>query len=83
MAKGGACMAKGGGHARKGRGHAWQKGGGMHGRRGGHCSGRYPSYWNAFLYLVEFIYLDEDYERTRMNLCMLLSLPLIATIGKA
>ena len=22
--------------------------GGMHGRRDGHCSGRYASYWNAF-----------------------------------
>ena len=24
--------------------------GGMHGRRNGHCSGRYASYWNAFLF---------------------------------
>ena len=24
--------------------------GGMHGRRDGHCSGRYASYWNAFLF---------------------------------
>ena len=24
-------------------------GGGVHGRRDGHCSGRYASYWNAFL----------------------------------
>ena len=23
--------------------------GGVHGRRDGHCSGRYASYWNAFL----------------------------------
>ena len=23
--------------------------GGMHGRRDGHCNGRYASYWNAFL----------------------------------
>ena len=29
-------------------GHAWL-GGGMHGRRDGHCSGWYASYWNAFL----------------------------------
>ena len=28
---------------------AWQ--GGMRGRRDGHCSGRYASYWNAFLLL--------------------------------
>ena len=55
----GACMA-GGMH---GRGHAWWgacivggmhgkggvHGGGMHGRRDGHCSRRYTSYWNAFL----------------------------------
>ena len=27
-------------------GHAWQG----WGRRDGHCSGRYASYWNAFLY---------------------------------
>ena len=25
------------------------KGGGVRGRRDGHCSGRYASYWNAFL----------------------------------
>ena len=41
-------------------GHAWQgacvaggmcgRGGGMHGRRDSHCSGRYASYWNAFLF---------------------------------
>ena len=34
-------------------GDAWQEGvcmvGGMRGRRDGHCSGRYASYWNAFL----------------------------------
>ena len=24
--------------------------GGVHGRRDGHCSGRYASYWNAFLF---------------------------------
>ena len=56
------------GHAWQGvfvaRGHAWQ--GGMHGRGAcmagghawqgvcmvGHCSGRYTSYWNAFLLLA-------------------------------
>ena len=45
----GACMAGGmcGGGVH-GRGHAWQ--GGMHGRRDGHCSRWYASYWNAFLF---------------------------------
>ena len=28
--------------------------GGVHGRRHGHCSGRYPSYWNAFLLIYCF-----------------------------
>ena len=51
---GGACMA-GGMYGE----HVWQRGdmhcaggrgwGGMHDRRNGHCSGRYASYWNAFL----------------------------------
>ena len=27
--------------------------GGMHGRRDGHCSGRYTSYWNAFLWSMK------------------------------
>ena len=36
----GACMA-GGVHGR-----------GMRGRRDGHCSGRYASYWNAFLFTM-------------------------------
>ena len=26
-----------------------RRGGGMRGRRDGHCNGRYASYWNAFL----------------------------------
>ena len=42
----------GGGHAWWGAcvvgGCAWQEGG-MHCVRDGHCSGRYASYWNAFL----------------------------------
>ena len=42
----GACVARGR--------RAWQVGacvaGGMRGRRDGHCSRRYASYWNAFLY---------------------------------
>ena len=29
-----------------GGGRVWQ---GVHGRRNGHCRGRYASYWNAFL----------------------------------
>ena len=37
-------MAKGGMHDEGGR--LWQ---GVRGRRDGHCSGRYASYWNAFL----------------------------------
>ena len=32
-----------------GRGRACMVGGGMYGRRDGCCSGRYASYWNAFL----------------------------------
>ena len=28
--------------------------GGMRGRRDGHCSGRYASYWNAFLLGVNY-----------------------------
>ena len=32
-----------------GRGICMQ--GGMRGRRNDHCSGRYASYWNAFLFL--------------------------------
>ena len=45
-----------------GGGHVWQgvcmaggcvAKGGMRGRRDGHCSGRYASYWNAFLSKVK------------------------------
>ena len=42
---GGGIHGKGGVH---GRGACVV--GGMHGRRDGHCSGRYASYWNAFLF---------------------------------
>ena len=28
------------------------KAGGVHGRRDGHYSGRYASYWNAFLFFI-------------------------------
>ena len=53
----GMCMAEVG---MCGRGHAWQRG--MHGRglcmaggrRDGHYSGRYASYWNAFLFQFSF-----------------------------
>ena len=44
------CVWQGGMH---GRGHVWWGHawlGGMCGRRDGHCSGRYASYWNAFLW---------------------------------
>ena len=58
---GGACMVGGmHGGGMHGGGHAWQGGracmagemataGGMCGRRDGHCSERYASYWNAYL----------------------------------
>ena len=42
---GGVCMA-GGMHGR-----VVCMAEGVHGRRDGHCSGRYASYWNAFLFL--------------------------------
>ena len=44
----GACMADGGMYG-KGGVHGM---GGMCGRRDGHCSGQYASYWNAFLWLL-------------------------------
>ena len=51
------CSQVGGMHARgacvpRGWGHAYLGGyvaGGVRGMRDGHCSGRYASYWNAFL----------------------------------
>ena len=45
----GACVARG----VRGRRPcmAWGEGGGVRGRRDGQCSGRYASYWNAFLLL--------------------------------
>ena len=49
--KGGVC-GKGDMH---GRGGTCVAGGGMHGRRDGHCSGRYASYWNAFLFRKDFV----------------------------
>ena len=41
----GACVAEGACMARGVRGK-----GAVHGRRDGHCSGQYASYWNAFLF---------------------------------
>ena len=41
-----ACVARG-----ACGGCVWQ--GGMCGRRDGHCSGRYTSYWNVFLFTME------------------------------
>ena len=52
---------RGWGHARQrgvhDRGQACGERGegvGLHGRRDGHCSGWYASYWNAFLFPIEF-----------------------------
>ena len=60
---GGACVVKGGVHfkgAYMARGHAWKGvAGGMRGRRDGHCSGWYPSYWNAFLFNIRPLVHDE------------------------
>ena len=51
----GVCVA-GGMHGRRGS---------MHGRRDGHCSGRYASYWNAFLLSQIFLtYLIYPYQWT-------------------
>ena len=53
MAKGwgmhgrGACVVEGG--------HTWW-GGGICGRRDGHCNRPYASYWNAFLFIMLFQY---------------------------
>ena len=52
-----------------GRGHAWQEGmygggacmaGGVHGRRDGHCSGRYASY-ASYAFLLTNIFYRECY----------------------
>ena len=57
----GACIAKWGHAWRRGmccRGHAWwgacMAGGSVRGRRDGHCSRRYASYWNAFMLIIIF-----------------------------
>ena len=47
-----------------GGGCAWQRGmcgrgGGLRGRRDGHCSRQYASYWNAFLLLL-YIYIKSS-----------------------
>ena len=52
----GVCVA-GGVHGRGIHGRGVSGSGGMCGRRDGHCSRRYVSYWNAFLLLDIF----EDY----------------------
>ena len=52
------CVVCGGGSMRD-RGPCMA--GGMGGRRDGHCSGRYASYWNALLYLFfqpDFPHID-------------------------
>ena len=46
----GACVAEGGMHS---RGDMRGRGGSICGRRDGNCSGRYASYWNAFLFVIE------------------------------
>ena len=46
--EGEACVAKGGRVVGGGGNGAWQRGA-VRGRRDGHCSGWYASYWNAFL----------------------------------
>ena len=33
------------------------EGGGVHGRREDHCSGRYASYWNAFLFFTNLLFI--------------------------
>ena len=58
----GACMA---------RGRAWQGGvawlGGMRGRRYGHCSGRYASYWNAFLLSIVKVFMNKIVNSVRVD----------------
>ena len=56
----GACMAGGmHGGGVHGRGACVAGEGGLHGRRDGHCSGQYVSYWNAFLFLL-YIYIKSS-----------------------
>ena len=58
---GGACMAKGS----MAKGACVMKGvcmaGGVCGRRDGHCSGQYASYWNAFLFYIIVWWLFRQY----------------------
>ena len=50
-----------------GGGHVWQGGmhgrggGGMCGRRDGHCSGQYSSFWNSLLYFNLFQWRTQDF----------------------
>ena len=54
----GACVVGGmHGGGMLGGGCVWQRG--MCGRGGGHCSGQYASYWNAFLFLL-YIYIKSS-----------------------
>ena len=56
----GSCVA--------GRGVCVAGGRGMHGRRDGHCSGWYTSYWNAFLFLsMNSCYVDDILMEKEMN----------------
>ena len=57
----GACMVKGGMCGKEGGGCMAK--GDMHRRRDGHCSGRYASYWNTFLFLNVFIEFSEYREK--------------------
>ena len=52
----GACMMG----CMHGRGYEWQ-GGGVRGRTDGHCSGRYASYWNAFLSVSCFSVIEVSF----------------------
>ena len=64
----GVCMARGVcGREVHGRGCTWQ--GGMCGRRDGHCSGRYTSYYNAFLFIM--IIVNAESLLQKMHLLML------------
>ena len=42
---------------------------GMHGRRDGHCSGRYASYWNAFLFVTELNKTFRENSNMSVNTC--------------
>ena len=59
----GACIAGG---------DVWQRGcvaRGMRGKRDGHCSGRYASYWNAFLFVTELNKIFRENSNMSVNTC--------------